>query len=313
MSNEVLLFLYCLLVVVASMAGGWLPSLVRMTHLRTQLLMSFVGGLMLGIAILHLLPHAIGVIGSVSQTCVAMLVGLVSMFLLMRMFHTHDHSSPMVADLPSVPAVRPGDGGSSDLEHQHGPHCNHSHSHSHGGSSIGWAGLIFGLGLHTIVDGIALAASVAAEKNHNVWLGLAGLGTFLAVALHKPLDAFAITSVMQKSGLSISGQTLANILFSLACPIGAVVFYFGVDRFDGGTEVLGWGLAVAAGFFLCIALADLLPEVAFHDHDRVKLTVALIAGVLLAVAIENLPGHSHQVGEAGKNSHEHLHDGHDHP
>ena len=55
---EALLVVYCVLILLASVSGGQLPSLVRMTHLRTQVLMSFVGGLMLGIALLHLLPHA---------------------------------------------------------------------------------------------------------------------------------------------------------------------------------------------------------------------------------------------------------------
>ena len=34
--------------------------------------------------------------------------------------------------------------------------------------------------------------------------------------------------------------------------------------------VVGCALAFAAGVFLCIALADLLPEVAFHAHDRLS-------------------------------------------
>ena len=40
-----------------------------------------------------------------------------------------------------------------------------------------------------------------------------------------------------------------------------------------------------AGFFVGIALADLLPEVAFHDHDRGKLTLVFLLGILLAYAI----------------------------
>ncbi|EMI19064.1 putative membrane protein, partial [Rhodopirellula maiorica SM1] len=53
-----LLAVYCILIIAGSVTGGWLPALMRMTHLRTQLLMSFVAGLMLGIAMLHMLPHA---------------------------------------------------------------------------------------------------------------------------------------------------------------------------------------------------------------------------------------------------------------
>ena len=48
--------------------------------------------------------------------------------------------------------------------------------------------------------------------------------------------------------------------------------------------VIGCALAFAAGVFLCIALADLLPEVAFHAHDRFRLTLALFLGIALAWA-----------------------------
>lgn len=53
-----LLTVYCVLVGVASLGGGWLPSLLKLTHKRMQLLMSFLGGIMMGVAILHLMPHA---------------------------------------------------------------------------------------------------------------------------------------------------------------------------------------------------------------------------------------------------------------
>lgn len=274
-----------------------MSKLFRMTHLRTQLLMSGVGGLMLGIAMLHLLPHASEVLGSPSKTGYAALAGLIAMFLLVRLFHTHDHGV--------VDQVH-----DHDAEHDHEHHtCDHPHhDHEHGNGmkkGFSWAGMFFGLALHTIVDGVALASSVIADAHHGAWLGLAGLGTFLAVALHKPLDAFAITSVMSKQGWSDRAQGIANGLFSITCPLGALAMFFGATQFTQSNEILGWGLAISAGFFICIALADLLPEVAFHDHDRGKLTLALLFGVAIAVGIENLPGHKHEDHQG----HEHAYPG----
>ena len=68
MQMETLLAVYCVFIVFASVMGGWLPTVIRMTHLRTQLMMSFVAGLMLGIAMLHMLPHAVELMGSASLT-----------------------------------------------------------------------------------------------------------------------------------------------------------------------------------------------------------------------------------------------------
>jgi len=292
MSPAILLFVYCVLITLASVCGGKLSSLLRMTHLRTQLLMSGVGGLMLGIAFLHLLPHGTEVLGSSASGGMGALAGLIVMFLMIRLFHTHDHGASEDSHL---------------CDHEHNRGHNQGHSHSGETKSISWLGMFFGLGLHTLVDGIALASSVLVDSQHGAWLGLAGLGTFLAVALHKPLDAFAITSVMSKQKWSQTAQNLANFAFSLACPIGAAAFYFGAINFSGGDVFLGWGLAISAGFFIGIAMADLLPEVAFHDHDRGKLTFALLLGVAIAIGIENLPGHNHSHDSKQPTEHNHSH------
>ena len=300
MSIAWLLTGYCIIVALASVGGGWLPALLRMTHLRTQLLMSFVAGLMLGISTLHLLPHAMESLGSTSQVGIATLVGVIAMFLLLRVFHVHNHGHVPIAVDPAATIAKVDE--HHHCDHHPGDHQHVEHSPSRRG--FGWVGMLFGLGLHTIMDGVALGASVAADIGHGAWLGLAGLGTFLAVALHKPLDAFAISSVMGNSGWSPLQRSLVNLAFGLCCPIGAGLFYFGATRLELGDSVLGYGLALSAGFFICIALADLLPEVHFHDHDRGKLTAALFLGIALAVGIENLPGHSH--------SHGHHHHGHGH-
>ena len=313
MNALILLIVYCGVIVAVSLAGGRLSSLLRMTHLRTQLLMSGVGGLMLGIAMLHLMPHATESLGSASRAGFGGLVGLAVMFLLVRLFHTHDHGVPVPDDADDDENDDESASTRHDCDHGH-----HHHGHDHDDDpvrGISWAGLFFGLLLHTLVDGIALSASVIAECEHGAWLGLGGLGTFLAVALHKPLDAFAITSVMNRQHWSTRAQWIANVAFSLACPVGALAFYFGVSGLLDQTNLLGWGLAVSAGFFIGIALADLLPEVAFHHHDRGKLTATFLLGIAAAVAIENLPGHSHDSlpnGQHEHHDHDHDHSGHDH-
>ena len=93
-----LLAVYCILIATASMVGGWLPSVIRMTHLRTQLLMSFVAGLMLGIAMLHMLPHATELLDSAATAGGAALLGILVMFLLMRAFHCLLYTSPSPRD-----------------------------------------------------------------------------------------------------------------------------------------------------------------------------------------------------------------------
>ena len=69
----------------------------------------------------------------------------------------------------------------------------------------------------------------------------------------------------------------------------------GVSQFSGmQRELLGTALSFAAGVFICIALSDLLPEMEFHAHNKVQLTVALGLGIALSWALTLLEsGHLH--------------------
>jgi zinc and cadmium transporter len=143
------------------------------------------------------------------------------------------------------------------------------------------------LTLHSLLDGLALAAAVTAGGQEHQ--KLAGLGVALVVILHKPFDAMAVATLMAAGGSSRFSRHVLNGLFALASPLGALLFYFGASHFAGGNgPVLGSALAFCAGSFLCIASSDLLPELQFHSHDRFKLSVMLLAGLIVAILIKQL-------------------------
>jgi zinc and cadmium transporter len=85
-----------------------------------------------------------------------------------------------------------------------------------------------GLSLHSLADGVALGAAVAAEWHGGAGLALAGLGTFLAIALHKPFDALAIGTLMAAGRWTPGARHVVNIVFSLMIPLGVLAFYAGV-------------------------------------------------------------------------------------
>jgi zinc and cadmium transporter len=169
------------------------------------------------------------------------------------------------------------------------------------------------LALHSAVDGLAVAASIHADAEHGHATMLLGFGTFLAVLLHKPLDAVSVTSLMTAGGWTTGWRHAVNAGFALMCPLGAMLFFLGIERFAEYQHALvGCALAFSAGVFLCISLSDLLPELEMHSHDRVKLSFALLLGIAIAYGIGYLePAHLHShgatQGEHG-HSHEHHHD-----
>ena len=158
---------------------------------------------------------------------------------------------------------------------------------------MGWAG--FGLAVHTLIDGIALATAVTSQEQDG-WVPV-GLAVFLAIVLHKPLDALSITSLMAAKGWKPNLQMAVNLVFAIVCPLSALLFATGIQYVGEWRDVmLGYSLAFSAGIFLCISLGDLLPEVHFHSHDRLKLSGMLLLGVLLAFLIEL--SHEHNTGDS---------------
>lgn len=277
LSPEWLLFIYCALVMVASLAGGWLLLLVHLDHRRLQMAVSFVAGLMLGIALLHFLPDANEQLHSLDKTVNWMLGGFLMMFFIQRFFHFHHHD---------LPEGDPEDCCGHDHNRDHAAHhAEHAHTLADkSAKQLSWVGTALGLTLHSLSDGVALATAVAAGAQGHVQL--AGLGVALVVILHKPFDAMAVSTLMAAGGSSKFLRHVLNGLFAMASPLGAVLFYFGASHFAGGnTSVLGYALAFCAGSFLCIASSDLLPELQFHSHDRFKLSFMLLAGLTVAILI----------------------------
>jgi zinc and cadmium transporter len=292
-----LLAIYCALVLLASLLGGWLPIIVRLTHTRLQVAISLVAGLMLGIALLHFLPDANDQLGSLDRTVAWMLGGFLAMFFLQRFFHFHHHDLP--EGDPEDCCQEEHAEEVHEHEHDHGHGHDHGHEHEHGqhahtlaeksARQLSWVGTALGLTLHSLLDGLALAAAVVATTGgHSV----AGFGTALAVILHKPFDAMAVSTLMTAGGSSRSSRHLLNALFSLATPLGVALFCIGANHFSGShAAFLGCSLAFCAGTFLCISSSDLLPELQFHSHDRLKLSVALLLGIGIAILIKVIESH----------------------
>jgi zinc and cadmium transporter len=284
LSSAWLLLLYCVLVIGASLAGGWLLLMIHLNHTRLQMAVSFVAGLMLGIALLHFLPDAseyfskTGDAHPLEKTVNWMLGGFLAMFFVQRFFHFHHHD---------LPEGDPEDCCGHDHDHDHAEHhAEHAHTLADkSAKQLSWVGTALGLTLHSLLDGLALAAAVAAGVQGNE--PLAGAGVALVVILHKPFDAMAVSTLMAAGGSSKLSRHVLNGLFALASPLGAVVFYLGANQLAGGNAVmLGGALAFCAGSFLCIASSDLLPELQFHSHDRFKLSFMLLAGLAMAVLIK---------------------------
>jgi len=302
--------IYCALVMMASLLGGWLPRWVELTHSRMQTAISFVAGVVLGIGLLHLLPHGFYEWSEVDASAIDcsvfwLLIGFLATFFLQRLFHFHTHEVPDKLIECSDPVVEHPHANEAALhrDHHHGDHHHHGRQDHH----FSWGGVFFGLTIHSLVDGVTLAAAMTAEWEHG-GVALAGFAYFLAVVLHKPFDSLSITSLMATSGWSAGWRNAVNLLYSLVVPIGMGLFYLGLQQPQAPIHaVVGATLCFAAGACVCISSSDLLPELQFHSHDRLKLSAALALGLALAwglVYVESA-GHGHHGRSEASAEHHH--------
>ena len=260
-SAEQILIASCAILMLVSFLGSWIPNCVAMTHLRIQAAMSLVAGFMIGIAILHLLPHGVSMRAdesAVEATTFWVMIGLIVMFIMIRTFDFHQHESYLEEKIISPEtSITRGFVGSSSL-----------------------IGTLIGFSMHSLIEGAALAATLLynpfiVDSFPWVWFAV-----FLAILLHKPLDAMSFSVLTQSGNLKKLNRHLANLVFAIMCPLGALLFYFGLGEFSlAGGEALSAILGFSSGAFICIALSDLLPEVHQHAHDRFVLTFMFLLGV----------------------------------
>lgn len=105
-----------------------------------------------------------------------------------------------------------------------------------------------GLGVHTLFDGVAIAAGFMITPALGVLL-------FVAVLLHKLPEGFAIASIMLASGRSRYAALGAAALLGVLTLLGAVATTLFAERHVGAA------LALSAGVTIYVAASDLIPEV----------------------------------------------------
>jgi len=132
---------------------------------------------------------------------------------------------------------------------------------------------LLGLGVHTLFDGVAIAAGFMVSPTLGVLL-------FVAVVLHKVPEGFAIASIVLATGRSRSAALLAGATLGLMTIIGAI----GTTLFAGNH--VGYALALSAGVTIYVAASDLIPEVNRDREAGSALAWTVFGGLLLFIAAD---------------------------
>ena len=219
-------------IVLATLGGGVLSVLIAAALTVSVLgrlvrhLVSLSAGLLLGTALLNVLPEAFESGVEPQRLFVTLLAGLLFFFLLEKAElyrHGHHHE---------------GDG------HDHRHHFDEMQA-GRGGWSV-----LLGDSIHNFCDGVIIAGAFLADTS-------LGIVTALAVIAHEIPQEVGDYIVLLNAGLSRLRALIYNMLSGLCAVAGGLVGYVVVGPWEALFPYL---LVVASSSFVYIAVADLLPQ-----------------------------------------------------
>ena len=137
--------------------------------------------------------------------------------------------------------------------------------------------ILFTDGFHNLIDGVIIGVSFLVSVP-------IGIATTLAVVLHEIPQEIGDFAVLIHSGYDKKRALWLNFFSALTAIVGVLVALI----FGSFAETFTlWVLPIAAGGFIYIAMADLIPEL--HKTKEIKYSIwqlmTVVAGILAMVAL----------------------------
>ena len=259
-------------IVAATFLGGLISVLLAaalsapLLGLIVRHLVSLSTGVLLGTALLHVLPEAFGSGEPPQALFLTLLGGLLFFFLLEKAeLYRHGH------------------------HHEHDDHDHHHGFDAEQAGRGGWSVLV-GDSIHNFCDGVLIAAAFLADPQ-------LGIVTALAIIAHEIPQEVGDYIVLINAGFSRMRALAYNALSGLAAVVGGVLGYFLIGPWR---EYLPYMMVVAASSFVYVAVADLIPQLQkrLSGRDTVLQIVWMGAGLLMIGGIVSVLHDSHDHGDA---------------
>lgn len=217
---------------------------------------AFAAGALFSDALVHLLPEAVEELGFTVDVSLAVLCGIIVMFVVEKIIHwRHCHYTETDEDEEEI-----------RMHHHASPHTHGHHKHT-----FAWVNLV-GDGVHNFIDGIVIGAAYLVSVP-------AGIATTLAVIFHEIPQEIGDFGVMLHGGFSVREALMLNLITALTAILGAVLV-FALGEVLTGFSV--WLVPFAAGSFLYIAGSDLIPEL--HKEVAWKKSTGQLVSFMLGIA-----------------------------
>ncbi len=239
-------------------------------------LVSLSTGVLLGTALLHVLPEAFESSATPSSLFLTLLGGLLFFFLLEKAeLYRHGH------------------------HHEHDDH-HHHHGFDHDQAGKGGLSVLVGDSIHNFCDGILIAAAFLLDTQ-------VGVVTALAIIAHEIPQEVGDYIVLVNAGFSRQRALAYNALSGLAAVVGGVLGYVLIEPWQ---VYLPYLMVVAASSFIYVAVADLIPQLQrrLNWRETVAQVFWLAAGLgMIAAVVGVLHSQSPHEGHAADKAPEHGH------
>lgn len=246
-------------IVAATFIGGLISVLLAaalsapLLGLIVRHLVSLSTGVLLGTALLHVLPEAFESSKPPHGLFLTLLGGLLFFFLLEKAeLYRHGH------------------------HHEHDGHHHHHHFDKEQAGRGGWSVLV-GDSIHNFCDGVLIAASFLADPH-------LGFVTSLAIIAHEIPQEVGDYIVLINAGFSRMRALVYNMISGMSAVVGGVLGYFLIGPWK---DLLPYMMVVAASSFVYVAVADLIPQLQkrLNGRDTMLQIFWLAAGLLMIASI----------------------------
>lgn len=157
----------------------------------------------------------------------------------------------------------------------HWHHCHHTRHSGH--RPLGYL-ILLADGLHNLIGGLAVGGAFVVDIR-------VGAVAWLVAAAHEVPQELGDFGVLVHSGWQRRSALVWNFVSALTFLVGSLIAYAVADHIE-----VAYLLPFAAGNFVYIAAADLLPEISSEERTRDKLetTGAFLAGLIVLLAATQL-------------------------
>ncbi|KAI8905912.1 zinc transporter ZIP9-A-like protein [Gorgonomyces haynaldii] len=243
--------------------AGSVPLMIPLSQEGVRLVSTFSAGLLVGTALIVIIPEGVETIYDAKADGEPHLIGLslalgFAFMLLVDTFSAHSHPNGHV----HVSNLRDTDEEAIELTV---PHTREHPKHEKSFSAT------LGLIIHCAADGLAMGAASASDGSD------LELIVFLAIMLHKAPSAFGLTTFLLAEGQN--KRTIRNtlVVFSLSAPVAAILTFISLTMTASvqtqSGALTGLVLLFSGGSFLYVATVHILPEIYVNDgHSQQRLS-----------------------------------------